>query len=659
MPSSVISRTQRCKGSIATRLILIISLGTSLIFATMLGFTQWRAHRIIEHQVIDNARNITSAAAAQIATILEDTSWVVERMAGRLQAGMTDETLRQMLRATLEHNPQIYGSTVAFEPQVLANPSRRYAPYIYRKENKSVFRQLEDSYDYVEQDWYRIPHAQGRASWSEPYFDEGGGDSLMTTFSVPFQSGKDGRFAGIVTADINLDWLASVLGEVKVLKSGYLFLLSADGKVLFHPNRKYIMQETARSLAEKNHDERFRTLGERMMRGESDFVPYQSPMGFGARLYFGPIPKTGWSLGIVFPKAELFQDVTRLSLTVATLGTLGILLIALVVMVVSRTITRPLQDLALAAGRISGGDFNTRLPAAKARDEVGDLSRAMTLMQQDLQQHIQELVDTTSAKERIESELAIAHNIQLSLLPRIALPFAGKGAVDLFAIIEPAKEVGGDFYDFFWLDEQRLCLVIADVSGKGVPAALFMAVSKTLLKTIAASEPDPAAMLKRLNNQLASDNDESMFVTLFCALLELDTGLLTYANAGHNPPLLIPADGNPGFLHSRRQLVIGAMPDYDYQNEQLRLGAGDRLLLYTDGVTEAMNTQDEPYGEQRLLTSIEQLKELCVVDMLNCTLANVKAFSGTAPQSDDITLMALDFMQPMNTQGNDQSHAPD
>lgn len=634
------------KGRIATRLILIISLSTALIVATLLGVTQWRARQIIEQEVLANATNITKAVAAQIATTLDDTTWVVEKMAKRLEAAsLTDAELRQMLQDALENNPQIYGSTASFQPGVLIDGARRHAPYVYRKGAALGFRKLEDSYDYLQQDWYQIPGAQGQALWSEPYFDEGGGDSLMTTYSVPFYQGQGQarQLAGIVTGDIALDWLAKVLGAFRVLDSGYSFLLSHEGRIMFHPDGRSLMQETVFSLAESTGDDSFRTIGLRMMQGESDFIPYTNPKGVKARLYFGPIPMTGWSMGIVFPEAELFADISRLSLTVASLGSLGILLIALVVMVVSRTITQPLQDLALAAGRISGGDFSTRLPATEARDEVGDLSRALTLMQADLQDHIQALLTATSTKERLESELGIAHDIQMSLLPQLPVPFPGKGRLDLYALMEPAREVGGDFFDFFWLDEQRLCLVIADVSGKGVPAALFMAVSKTLLKVIASQETSPAAMLTRLNGQLAADNEQSMFVTLFCAVIDTDSGLMTYANAGHNPPLLLPQEGRPAFLASKRQLVIGAMEDALYQDEGRMLEPGDLLLLYTDGVTEAMNPAEEIFGEAHLLETLQLLQGQCVIDLLGCTLASIKAFGGTAPQSDDITLMGVQF----------------
>lgn len=637
------------KGKIATRLILIISLSASLTFTVILAMTQWQARKIIERKVITNATNITKAVSRQIETVLQDTSWVVEKMAKQLETEAMDaKALNQLLQDALSNNPQIYGSTTAFAPEMPRNPpasgrSGLYAPYAYRKGDAIAFRQLEDSYDYRTWDWYRIPYAQGQALWSEPYFDEGGGDSLMTTYSVPFYRGlgNERRIAGIVTGDISLGWLANLFDGFKVLDSGYIFLLSRTGQVMFHPNSSLVMRETVASIAQKTGDRRFQKIGERMMRGENAFIPYQNPEGLKARLYYGPIPTTGWSLGIVFPETELFADTDRLSMGVAILGVLGILLMTLIIMVTSRTITQPLRDLANAAGLISSGDFSFKLPAAEARDEVGDLSRALSQMQADLRAHIEKLLATTSAKERIENELAIAHNIQLSLVPKVPEPFPGKGRIDLYALMEPAKEVGGDFYDYFWLDASRICLVMADVSGKGVPAALFMAMSKTLLKTIAATESSPAAMLGILNNQLAAENDQSMFVTLFCAVLDIESGQLTYANAGHNPPVSLPRHGAPAFLTSKHQLVIGAMEDYVYQNESIRLQPGDQLLLYTDGVTEAMNAEDALYGEEHLLRILAQLKEAPVTEMLNGCLASIKAFAGTTPQSDDITLMVI------------------
>jgi len=642
--------------TIATRLILAVTLSTSVIFAGMLGFNHLSARALIEKEVAISAQHLAQASASRVEAVLGIAARVVETMAQQLendqfsdQAG--DRALRQMLRRTLENNPEIYGTAIAFEPEGQTGAAQSYAPYYYRDGADIKSLQLEDAYDYRIQDWYQIPRELGRAGWSEPYFDEGAGNTLMATYSVPFYTGTGDtrRIRGIVTADISLTWLAQSIGTIKVLDTGYAFLLSRNGAIVTHPVTDHIMNETIFSLAEAANDTALREVGRRMLRGESGFVPYRGFADTPARLYYGPIPAAGWSLAIVFPENELFAGIRDLTMTVAVFGVFGILLIALVVVMIARSITRPLYSLALAAGRMSGGDFDVHLPARKARDEVGDLSRAFAKMNRDLQAHIRDLVATTSAKERIEGELSVAHDIQMSILPKMLPPFPHREEFNLFAVIEPAKEVGGDFYDFFQLDEDHLCLVIADVSGKGVPASLFMAVTKTLIKATARIDLSPAEILCRVNDQIARDNDQSMFVTVFCALLDLRSGELTYTNAGHNPPVLIPLQGEPRYLPKTRQLVIGAMESFPYQAESMRMARGDRLLLYTDGVTEAMNLQDELYAEERLLAVISELQHEPIVGIVNGIVASIKAFAGTAPQSDDITIMNIEYLGRTHT----------
>lgn len=633
--------------TIAARLILVVTLSTSVIFAGLLGFNHLRARALIEKEVAIGAQHLAQASASRVEAVLGTAARVVETMAQQLENDLaSDQALRLMLQRTLENNPEIFGTAIAFEPDGQTEAARRYAPYFYRDGAEIKSLQLEDAYDYRVQDWYQIPRELGRAGWSEPYFDDGAGNTLMATYSVPFYTGTGDarRIRGIVTADISLDWLAQTIGAIKVLESGYAFLLSRNGAIVTHPVTDHIMNETIFSLAEAANDTALREVGRRMLRGESGFVPYHGFAGAPARLYYGPIPAAGWSLAIVFPENELFAGIRDLTLTVAAIGVLGMLLIALVVVMIARSITRPLHSLAFAAGRMSGGDFDVQLPAQTARDEVGDLSRAFAAMNRDLQVHIRDLVATTSAKERIEGELSVAHDIQMSIMPKMLPPFPHREEFNLFAVIEPAKEVGGDFYDFFQLDEDHLCLVIADVSGKGVPASLFMAVTKTLIKATARMDLSPAEILCRVNDQIARDNDQSMFVTVFCAVLDLRSGELTYTNAGHNPPVLIPPQGEPRYFPKTRQLVIGAMEDFPYQAQSMWMARGDRLLLYTDGVTEAMNLQDELYAEERLLAVSSELQHEPIVGIVKGTVSSIKAFAGKAPQSDDITIMIIEYL---------------
>ena len=265
-------------------------------------------------------------------------------------------------------------------------------------------------------------------------------------------------------------------------------------------------------------------------------------------------------------------------------------------------------------------------------------------MSRALREHIRQLVDTTAAKERIEGELSVAHDIQMSILPKMLPPFPHHESFNLFATIAPAKEVGGDFYDFFQIDEAHLGLVIADASGKGVPASLFMAVTKTLIKATACVDRSPAETLGEVNDELACNNDQSMFITVFFAILDLRSGELRYANAGHNPPLLIGRDGALSYLPRTGQLVLGAMEDYRYRCDTLSLSPGDRLFLYTDGVTEAMNEVGEQYSEQGLLATLAAQPPIAIDALTDATVAAVRRFAGAAPQSDDITIMVVEYL---------------
>ena len=392
-----------------------------------------------------------------------------------------------------------------------------------------------------------------------------------------------------MVSDVSLDWLTEMVASIKVLKTGYAFLLSRNGTIVTHPAKEMIMNDTIFSLAEARNDPGLRALGRKMIRGETDFIPYTDISGRKTWLYYAPIPSVGWTLAVVFPETELLAQVKTLSLTGAIMGMVGILLLTIAVVFIARSITTPLHALAGATASIANGDFEVELPQVRSNDEVGTLTNAFQVMKGSLKEYIRKLTETTAAKERIESELNIAHDIQMGLLPKTFPPFPDRPEFDLFALMEPAREVGGDFYDFFLVDDTHLCFVMADVSGKGVPAALFMAMSMTLIRATGREGIPPDEILSKVNSELSRENDSCMFVTTFCGVLDTETGELIYANGGHNLPLHVKAGGGAFWLPKSGALMVGAMEGITYRQERLLLEPGDGLFLYTDGVTEAMN----------------------------------------------------------------------
>lgn len=316
------------------------------------------------------------------------------------------------------------------------------------------------------------------------------------------------------------------------------------------------------------------------------------------------------------------------------------LLIVLVLFVATELMMKPLGKLLVGVKQVAHGDLSHTIPARRD-DEIGDLARAFNRMTADLRSHIEDLKNTTAAKERIEGELRVARDIQSSMLPRTFPPFPDRKEFDLFATLETAKEVGGDFYDFFLIDQDRLCFCIGDVAGKGVPASLFMAVTRTLIRAKTTRELTPAEILSGVNTDLCAQNESCMFVTLFCGILDFKTGELAYANGGHNPPLVRRGKGPYAYLEGKTGTALGVMQNVPLTDCRLTLEPGDSLVLYTDGVTEALDENGEEYGEERLARQVNGAAELEPIALINKTLESVKSFAGTAPQADDITLVGL------------------
>jgi len=246
-------------------------------------------------------------------------------------------------------------------------------------------------------------------------------------------------------------------------------------------------------------------------------------------------------------------------------------------------------------------------------------------------------------KERMEKELNVAHEIQMSMVPLTFPPFPERKEFTIYATLEPALEVGGDFYDFFFIDEDRLCFCVGDVSGKGVPAALFMAVTRTMIKSKASADPSTASILTFVNEQISQENPNCMFVTLWVGVLDIRTGEVTYTNAGHNPPYLKRVDGSLEKLDMLHGPVVGAVEGLVYGEDKLKFGSEDLLLAFTDGVTEEIDVNDELYGDMRLEALLSEMTVVSVEQSVQDVVASVREFQGESAQDDDITVLALQF----------------
>ncbi|MBI5249929.1 MAG: HAMP domain-containing protein [Desulfomonile tiedjei] len=375
------------RSSISLKITCMVLAGSLLIFAVVLAYSYNYSRKLILAEAEKNARNLTLALANRIEQEFRAAEKEPANLACFLETGSCDrETLNRLLSRLVTENPEIYGSGVAFEPYEFDHQSYFYCPYCHRSKDGIAFAQLGSaSYDYFRYDWYSIPKSLSAPVWSEPYFDEGGADILMATYSYPLYEPFSGqgreRLRGVITADISLDWLTKLLCSISVARSGYCFLISGNGTFVSHPRRDFIMRESVFSIAEQMSHERLRTVGRNMIRRDSGFEDIgTSLMGKDSFVAYARIPSTGWALGAVFPRDELFVALAGLHAEKLTLALIGIGLLMVVSHLVARSIARPLRSMAAAADKVANGNLDVNLSHIRSVDEVGRLAEAFVRM---------------------------------------------------------------------------------------------------------------------------------------------------------------------------------------------------------------------------------------------------------------------------------------
>ena len=637
------------KWSIAWRLSVSVLLASVLILSAVIGYGYIIARQILEQELEAKARQMARATTGRIELVEIAARKIVEGMDGQLENyPPTDkEVLFTLLERLVRDNGEIYGATVALEPGAFGYSKNYTAPYVYRSWNQMVRDdRSKHATPYFVQDWYAIPQLMQRPVWIEPYRAEGRGNVLMVTYASPMID-VQGKFLGVVSCDISLEWLTDLLHSLPLGKDGFAFLVSRNGTLISHPNRALILNESMFSLQDENGKAILRSIGRDMVQGKSGFIPYNTMFsGQHGWLLYQPIAANGWSIGIFFPQAELMGKVAELSRIEATVAIIGFLLLIPVILLIARSITGPLRKLAESTRILAAGSLDAPLPQIAGDDEVARLAKSFVVMRDELKTHITMLEVAATTKERIESELRIAQRIQMELVPKTFPPFPDRDDFELYAMMTPAREVGGDFYDFMMPDPDHLWIVIGDVSGKGIAAALFMAVTRTFLRAFFHEEKSPGKVLYRVNNELSRNNEASMFVTLFCGVLHLPSGNFRWANAGHNLPLLLTADGAATFLPKTRGVVAGAMEDIQFSEAEMTLAAGDSLYLYTDGVNEAMNAAEQLFGNERMQEALVRYGQAGCVAMVDGIASELTKFVDGAEQSDDITMLALRYCGP-------------
>lgn len=501
--------------------------------------------------------------------------------------------------------------------------------------------------------------------WQAPYIDHDSG-TLCITCSKVFCN-ADGKILGVVACDMYLSQISQYIVNSKINSGGYSFIIGKSGEIIMHPDYKENADNFNSFPLENDIDESYRDAINNMKNGKSGIQKVKINEKEYYIAYF-PMSQTGWSFGIAAEVNEIIKSASdsKIMVTEAANRTQNVIsskthyfLICLIVIfvvclffgtassfILSEKITKPLKKLKEGVRKIGEGCLNLTLET-EFEDEVGELACAFNKMAKDLETYIKELSKTITEREKAKNELSVAKKIQLSMLPCIFPAFPERKDFDIYAITDPAKEVGGDFYDFFFVDNTHLAIVIADVSGKGIPSALFMVISKILIKNQLQAGKSPEETLEIVNNQLYENNDAGMFVTAFVGIFDLTTGEFIFSNAGHNPPFLY-RKGRDSFeaIKMDHGFVLAGVKDKDYKNYKIHLSEGDVLFMYTDGVTEATNN-NEIFSEDRLKITLNntKIKNLNIKEMITAVKNELSTFYADTPKFDDITIMAFKVMK--------------
>lgn len=628
--------------SLANKLSLYISVVIIAIFCAI-GTLAWRYNVEREECVasqyasmmVDNSVDKLNSEIQRIERLLTNSAPLVVRK--------LDDTsvLMPMIEHIVTRDSLIMGGCIALRPDTVGHIVRpRLMEYVSLDKNGRVIRKHlgdSDDYDYTGMSWFRDALKSKDAVWSDPYYDKGGGDTMMVTCSYPLRDSK-GTVVGVITADMSLAELSQEIDRLRPMDDSYAFIVSDKGIFMAHPDSTLILKKDIYSYGRQVGCRHIAEVGRQMLARKSG-ATHTDMAGMDALVVYEPVPGTGWSICCVSPYKSVMSRLGFITAQSAVFLFIGLILIIVLVRLVVLYSMKPLGKLTAAADRISEGDLNVTLPEMKPSDDIGRLNNAFAEMQKSLRQQMEQLVVTTRAKEHIESELHIARGIQMSLLPHVFSPFPGWDNLELYARIRPAKEVGGDLYDFF-IRDSKLFFAIGDVSGKGVPAALFMAVTRTSFRNIADKCDSPSRIMTLLNNTVIKDNDSCMFVTMFVGVLDIRSGHLSYCNAGHNPPVLMN-QAEAVTIQSHENIPVGVIGDFEYEENSINLQPGQSLFLYTDGLTEAENGDKKLYGEDRMLSTLSACDGETPQTKIECVEKSVDEFAGGVDQSDDLTMLCI------------------
>ena len=627
---------------IAYRLTIYILTGVSILFL-MIVFINYRVSRNIWLEKANLTADIMEEKAIKkTENPLKRAEDLTRERAYELETGIpgTVDEINSFLENFVINHKRITGSALALNFSPVDINADYFLSY-YSEEADSVFRLYNR--EFMENELYKEPLKTGSEFWSEPHFDAITGENKVITFSVPIKI--NGEFRGVITADIPLEWLDNVVSSYKIYDSGFAFLISRKGTALTYPVKDFIMNRNLREMAEGYESNIMDGMLKDIADRKDGFVELTDPYLAEGKLFvlYHPIEVLEGTLIIVISRNEVLGGLYNLTITLLLIAFVSFVLLIITIYFIIKKQLLPLKELNNSLLSLGEGNFDVEIPEPKKIDEVGQLSKSFLIMKEYLKEHIILLDESITEKEKIESEVRVAANIQKSILPKELPPELTNLGIDVYGLLKPAKQIGGDLFDYFIDEKKRLYFILGDVTGKGIPSSFFMGMTRAYFRSEGKYITLSGDLVEKINKNLCLNNPEAVFVTLFCGIMDTSSGIIDFCNAGHNLPYVVKNDGEIMEIVNQHGPPAGVMENQKYKSDKLELKAGEHLILYTDGVTEARNEKDEMFGNEKLrkILVTENIKTLTSKNICETVIMELEAFKGSSEQTDDITLFAM------------------
>ncbi|MGI5832934.1 MAG: SpoIIE family protein phosphatase [Thermoguttaceae bacterium] len=662
--------------SLFTYLLFIILLSSSFVLGiVILGNRNLTSNMIREHQM-EKFKLMTQTASDEIEIRLTSVEEVINRNARlfRDQDPHSREEATKILGQSLEAFPTIFAMEIIFaDTEAEQVKEAGYAAlYAYRHSQdlpasgrekqggRDDPESVHHSYEIVDRSdvsgdygsqWYIQPMKSGEPTWSPPYYDPQI-NVLMITYSVPIYD-RPGHIEAIMTADVSLEWLNRLIDTFDIGKSGEPVLLTSD-QIIYRSKTEtdkgpHLVDfvdviaglESVTDTKDVKGDN-FTSMFDVLKKEKAGEVRFSNPMNNEKTfLYFATLPKISWKLGCLVLEKDVMATVGRTTNLIIRLWLLGVFLLIVPSFLIARSVARPLSILTNSAQNVALGNFDEPLPTIGGTGEIPQLFSAFDTMRSNLKRYINDIAEVAAKEANMKSQLQIAHSIQQGMVPK-DFESARKANLDIFAQMTPAQEVGGDLYDYQVLDDGRIYFGLGDVSGKGVPASIFMAMGKTLIHSGIQQDGNPAQVLTWVNRQLVTGNDAGLFITALCGVYDPHRHEITVSCAGHNPPLIRHANGLTEKIDiTNGKFPLAIMENVEYENFTFPLPPGGVFFIYSDGVTDAADPGGNYFGEENLRKCLGLAPTDTVRALVESIMSEIKTFADGAKQSDDITILAF------------------